>query len=108
MKYGLTNGELEEIKNVFRLTPEIEKAVLFGSRAKGNYQPGSDIDLAVYGKGISFDDFLTLKVKLDELKLMQKVDLVKFESIENPDFIEHIKRVGITIYNKVANDGKVN
>lgn len=100
MRYGLTCSELEEINAAFRLTPEIEKAVLFGSRAKGNYQPGSDIDLAVYGKGISFDDFLTLKVRLDDLKLMQKVDLVKYSSIENLDFIEHINRVGIIIYQK--------
>lgn len=100
MKYGLSTSELAEIINVFRQASLVEKAVLFGSRAKGNYRPGSDIDLAVYGKNILFDDFLTLKVKLDELDILQKIDLVKFESIENAEFIDHINRVGITLYKK--------
>ena len=106
MKYGLTEPEFESLINVFHQIPMVEKAVLFGSRAKGNFRPGSDIDIAVYGKSLLFDDFLTLTVKLDELELLQKIDLVKFESIENPDFIAHIDRVGIIIYKRGdATDG---
>jgi predicted nucleotidyltransferase len=103
MKYGLSLDNLESIIEVLRKSERIEKAVLFGSRAKGNYKPGSDIDIAVYGKNISFDDFLTLKLRLDELELLNKIDLVKFESIENPEFIDHINRVGICIYQKASN-----
>lgn len=98
MKFGLTTIEFESILKVLRQTPAIEKAMLFGSRAKGNFRPGSDIDIAVYGKNLLFDDLLSLKVKLDELDILQKIDLVKFESIENPDFIDHINRAGIIIY----------
>jgi len=100
MKYGLTIQELDIIIEVFRQNFNVEKAVLFGSRAKGNYRPGSDIDIAMYGTAISFDELLTMKVKLDELDLLQKIDLVKYEAIENPDFIDHINRVGIIIYKK--------
>ena len=101
MRYGLTQTEFEGILMVLSQFPAVEKAVLFGSRAKGNFRPGSDIDIAVYGKNLSFDDFLSLIVKLDELELLQKFDLVKYESIENPEFIAHIKRIGVVIYNKL-------
>ena len=98
MKYGLTLEEYESIINVFRTSPEVEKAILFGSRAKGNFKNGSDIDIVVDGKNISFDDFLNLQIKLDALDILQKIDLIKFRSIENTDFIEHLQRLGITIY----------
>jgi predicted nucleotidyltransferase len=103
MKYGLPDSALSEIKQTFRQCPKVEKAVLFGSRAKGNFRNGSDIDIAVYGKDLSFDDFLTLKVKLDELDLLESIDLIKFESIEDPDLIDHIKRVGIVLFDKRDN-----
>ena len=98
MKYGLTLEEYESIINVFRTSPEVEKAILFGSRAKGNFKNGSDIDIVVDGKNISFDDFLNLQIKLDALDILQKIDLIKFRSIENTDFIEHLQRLGITNY----------
>lgn len=101
MIYGLTETEFAGIISVLSRFPAVEKAVLFGSRAKGNFRPGSDIDIAVYGKNLLFDDFLSLTVKLDELDLLQKIDLVKFESIENQEFIAHIDRVSIIIYNRV-------
>jgi predicted nucleotidyltransferase len=100
MTYGLTKSEFESIINVFIQTPQVVKAVLFGSRAKGNYKPGSDIDIAIYCTNLLFDDFLALQVKLDELDLLQKIDLVNFNSIENLEFIEHINRIGIIIYKK--------
>ena len=100
MNFGLAISEIESIIHVFHLQPRVEKAVLFGSRAKENFNMGSDIDIAVHGPNLTFDDFLDLKVKLDELDLLLKIDLVKYESIENPDFIDHINRVGITIYKK--------
>lgn len=100
MKYGLTESEFESIINILKQFPGLVKATLFGSRAKGNQRPGSDIDIAVYGPNLHFDDFLNLKIKLDELDLLQKVDLIQFESIENNEFIDHINRIGIVIYQK--------
>lgn len=49
MKYGLTQEIIEKIRSVYSRFPQIEKAVLYGSRAKGNYKTGSDIDLTLYG-----------------------------------------------------------
>jgi len=98
MKYRLTKEEYDSIINVFCASPEVEKAILFGSRAKGNFKNGSDIDIVIDGKNISFDDFLKLKIKLYDLDILQKIDLIKFRSIENADFIEHPECVGIIIY----------
>ena len=100
MKYGLTSQELDSILNVFEKTPEVEKAVLFGSRAKGNFRPGSDVDIVVFGKNMSFDKFLTLIINLDELDLLQAIDLIKYENIEDNKVIEHIKRVGKVLYER--------
>ena len=101
MKYGLTSQELDSILNVFEKTPEVEKAVLFGSRAKGNFRPGSDVDIVVFGKN-SFDKFLTLIINLDELDLLQVIDLIKYERIEDNKVIEHIKRFGKVLYERVG------
>lgn len=47
--YGLTDNELEKLCNLFRKHEEIEQAVLYGSRAKGNFKPFSDIDITLMG-----------------------------------------------------------
>lgn len=98
MKYGLTSCEIEEITKTLKKFPTIDNAVLFGSRAMGNYKPGSDIDIAIYSKGLSFDEFLALKIAMEELNILQKLDLVRHETIENADLLDHINRVGIELY----------
>ena len=100
MKYGLTSQELDSILNVFEKTPNVEKAVLFGSRAKGNFRLGSDVDIAVLGKDLNFEEFLTLIINLEELDLLQVIDLIKYESIEDNKVIEHIKRFGKVLYER--------
>ena len=54
MKFGLSDKVIDEINGVFRKHSEVEKVLIFGSRVKGNYRPGSDIDLAVIGSGLDF------------------------------------------------------
>ena len=100
MKYGLTDTSWQAILQVLRQSSAIDKAVLFGSRAKGDFHPGSDIDIAVSGKYFMFEDLLSLKVRFDALDLLNRVDPVSYASIKNPEFKEHIDRVGIPIYQK--------
>ncbi|MBS0626813.1 MAG: nucleotidyltransferase domain-containing protein, partial [Verrucomicrobia bacterium] len=47
MRYGLNELTIQKITDVFTKFPSIEKVVLYGSRAKGNYKNGSDIDLCL-------------------------------------------------------------
>ncbi len=101
MKYGLPELTIQKIRTVLRHYSQVEKATLYGSRAKGNYKNGSDIDLTLHG---STD--LTLKVlyrimdELDDLLLPYIIDLSIFNTISDPDVIEHIQRVGVTFYDK--------
>ncbi|NLJ78852.1 MAG: nucleotidyltransferase domain-containing protein, partial [Tissierellia bacterium] len=71
-----------------------------GSRAKGNYRNGSDIDLALLGKDLDLQYINRIHLDIDELYLPYKLDLVIYSRIENNDLIDHIDRVGIVIYER--------
>ena len=97
MRHGLTDATLEEILAVFRKNDRVEEVILFGSRAKGNFCPGSDIDLAVKGNGLNFQQFLRLLVALDDLELLYKIDAVNYHTIKSQELLDHIDRVGISL-----------
>lgn len=103
MKYGLSQKTVERICLVFSRYQEVEEAILYGSRAKGNHKNGSDIDLTLKG-----GDRLTLVLlnrimnDLDDLLLPYQIDLSIFSQISDESVVEHIERVGITLYKRKA------
>lgn len=99
-EFGLTKEEIEQIKKVFSTYPQIEKVLIYGSRAKGNYKPSSDIDLTLIGKNIDLSLLTEIELDLDDLLLPYKIDISIYDKITNPDFIDHINRVGIEFYNR--------
>lgn len=98
--YGLKDIHIEKIQSVFSNYNAIDKAILYGSRAKGNYQNGSDIDLSLVGNAIDFTLLLKIENELDNLLLPYKIDISIFHKIENRDLIEHINRIGVILYKK--------
>ena len=100
MKYGLKEITIQQINSVLTQYNEVEKAVLYGSRAKGNYRNGSDIDLTLIGIGLDLSLIFKIENQLDDLLLPYKIDLSILEKIENPDLIEHINRIGVVFYMK--------
>ena len=98
--YGLTSEDIHAIKEVFSRNAEIEKAILFGSRAKGNYKPSSDIDISLVGASITLTKLSEIEAELDDLLLPYKIDLSIYHKIENLEFVEHIDRIGIRLYEK--------
>mgnify|MGYP001806189445 CR=1 FL=1 len=100
MKYGLSETIIESLQQVFETNAKVDKAFLFGSRAKGNYRDASDIDMALKGQDLTFDDILSLGVKLDDLNLPYKIDLLDYHTIKEPALQEHIDRVGIEFYSR--------
>ncbi|HKJ32758.1 MAG TPA: nucleotidyltransferase domain-containing protein [Balneolales bacterium] len=98
MKYGLKNQTINSIEDVFVRYPQIEKVLLYGSRAKGNYRKGSDIDLTLMGNDLDLTTLFQIENELDDLLLPYKIDLSIYSKIENQDLLDHIKRVGLVFY----------
>ena len=96
--YGLESGVLKSIISVLRQNSKIKQVILFGSRAKGNYSVGSDIDLAIKGEGLTTKDIACAFVAFDDLYLPYKIDLVIYERINEPTLIEHIDRIGKVLH----------
>lgn len=97
-RLGLTPGHKAIIDRIFSRYPHVEEVIVFGSRAKGNYKPGSDIDLAIKGPSLTREDLCALAGAFEESLLPFFVDLLSYSSITNPDLKAHIDRVGISIY----------
>ncbi|MFZ4675257.1 MAG: nucleotidyltransferase domain-containing protein [Nodosilinea sp.] len=98
-RYGLSDSALEQVTEAIRQFDQIVAVVLFGSRAKGNYKPGSDIDLAVKGDRVSPRIVAQLADCLnEETPLPYFFDVVHYETLDNQALVDHIDRVGIVIY----------
>jgi predicted nucleotidyltransferase len=95
---GLPNEAVQAIRGVFAQYPQILEVILYGSRAKGNFRKGSDIDLTIKGGAVTLSQMLMIENQLDDLLLPYKIDLSLLHQIEDPNLIDHIGRVGTTFY----------
>ena len=107
MKYGLKEQTIFMINEVFAKYPQINNVVLYGSRAKGNFRPNSDIDLVLKGENLDLKTLFKIETDLDNLLLPYKMDDSVFDKIENHDLIEHINRVGIEFYENSVESNKI-
>lgn len=100
MPYGLKEETVKKILQILSQYEEIDEAILYGSRAKGNYKPGSDIDLTLKGNNLNLHILNKISLTIDDLLLPYTVDLSLYNHITNTDLLEHIARVGKTFYRK--------
>lgn len=100
MAYGLKDSEFNQISALFAKDDDIEKVILYGSRAKGNFKPFSDVDITLIGSKLSKDNLRKLVLALDESFLPYIFDVSIFSKLTNPDLISQIKSTGIVIYQK--------
>jgi predicted nucleotidyltransferase len=100
MKFGLSIETIGKINSVFAKFPEIKKVIIYGSRAKGNYKKGSDIDLTLVGENINLSLTNKIEMQIDELLLPYTMDISIFHQIDNEELIKHINRVGNLFYSK--------
>ncbi len=98
MKFGLSDTVIQELQDVFRRYANIEKVLIFGSRSKGNYRAGSDIDLAVIGKDIDYRLLLNLQCDIEDLELLYSIDLLDYQKKKGTPIGDHIDRVGQVFY----------
>lgn len=97
---GLDNLDIKKIQSVFNLHPEIEKAILFGSRAKGNYKAASDIDLTLVGNSLTLTIQQEIELELDDLLLPYKFDISIYHTLSSSELVDHINRVGQLFFQK--------
>lgn len=101
---GLSDLIIERIRAVFIHFAWINKVILYGSRAKGTYRAGSDIDLTICSDAENMSDYDLLKAlskvltELDDLNLPYTFDVSIHNQLTNVDLIDHIERVGKVFY----------
>ena len=101
-KYGLSETDLKDIVAVFESNLRIYSVILFGSRAKGTYNPGSDIDLALKGDNLNLNDILEASLLLEELFLAFKYDLIIYDRIKEDALRKHIDTSGKILFERKA------
>ena len=100
MKFGLKESLLKNITAIFSDFPEVQSVIIYGSRAKGNFRPGSDIDLVLKGKKLNLTTLNLISLKIDDLLLPYSFDMSLFDHIENSELIDHINRKGKLLYHR--------
>lgn len=100
-KFGLLDTDLESIFKVLSDQPKVETAFIFGSRAKGNFKNGSDVDIALKGEKLDFETISQISYFLnEETNMPYKFDVLNFHTIKEPELIKHIDRVGIEFFRR--------
>lgn len=100
--HGLSDATVAKLQSVFAAHPHVEQVILYGSRAKGNYRPGSDIDLTIVGDAVEYQELLRIDNEIDDLLLPYKWDLSLLRQIDNLDLLDHIRRVGVVFYSALS------
>ncbi len=95
---GLTNEKMQKLVAVLSSQPNIEKAIVYGSRAKETNRRFSDVDMTLVGKNLSHSDLNQVALKIDDLLLPYEFDLSLYSALTNQNLLEHTRRVGKVIY----------
>ncbi len=97
--FGLYPNSHSELILIFQKHENIEKVIIYGSRAKGNYREGSDIDLTLIGD-LNYNELIQLKLEFEESNIPYLIDISIFSDLQSKSLIEHINRVGKIFYDR--------
>ena len=97
-KFGLPDRTVNELINFFKSKPEIEKVLIYGSRAKGTFKNGSDIDFAIWTD--DEENSYRIAWELDELSTPYKFDVTSYKSLTNEKFKKSIDLDGKLFYSR--------
>jgi uncharacterized protein len=100
MSHGLSKNTIDRICGVLARFKEVDEVVLYGSRAKGNFRKGSDVDLTLKGEGLDLKLLNKISLDFDDLLLPYTFDISIFRQIKNQDLLDHIERVGVVFYRR--------
>jgi predicted nucleotidyltransferase len=99
-RFGLPEPAIAAIQRVLARYPQVELAVLYGSRAIGRHRPASDIDLTLVGRDLDASTLAGIEADLDDLLLPWMIDLSSFSDLNHPPLLVHIERVGQVFYRR--------
>lgn len=102
MEYGLSEQQLQQLQDIFSRYPQLERVILYGSRAKGNYRSNSDVDITLVGSLLTKTDMNRIDNEIDDLLLPFFFDISLLQHITNNDLLEHIQRVGKVLYENTS------
>ena len=88
-----------ELKNIFSKYPEIDKVLLFGSRARNDHRVNSDVDICLFGKNVNHLILAKVSMDIDELNTPLSFDILNFNELNKVELIDNILKEGIEIYN---------
>lgn len=88
-----------QLQKVFEQYNEVEKVLLFGSRARKDNKLNSDIDLCLIGKNITHLIHAKISMDIDELNTPLSFDILNFNELTKKELINNILNEGIAIYN---------
>ncbi len=100
MDDGLKDRHRAAILAILAAVSQVERAVLFGSRAIGTFTNTSDVDIALFGSDLTVDILVKVIAEMSNLSIPQEVDILLYDKITNPKLLEHIDRYGKEIYRK--------
>lgn len=99
--FGLSEQSMKTIEDIFSQFSSVQKVLIYGSRAMGNFREGSDIDMTIIAdKNFSHDDLLKVKCLFDDSYLPYLTDISDFSKLKNQNLIDHILRNGKVLYEK--------
>ena len=98
LHFGLPEKAIQAILRVLAAHPDVEQAIVYGSRALGRQRPASDIDLTLIGPTISLRTLAQIEAELDDLLLPWMIDLSRRADLSHPPLLDHIARVGQVLY----------
>jgi predicted nucleotidyltransferase len=107
LRHGLSEETVAQIAQVLARFHGVERALLFGSRAKGTYRHGSDIDLALVGTSIDWRTVGKIHDALDDMLLPHRFSLIVYDQRTDPEVAAHIVRVGIPLFERAHSAGEL-
>lgn len=108
MKFGLSEKQLHEVVQFISSYPEVEEAILFGSRAIGTFKEASDVDIALKGAYVNASLAAKMKFNIEEDSYLPFFfDFLAYSTITNESLKNHIDVRGIIIYTRSDIQSKV-
>jgi uncharacterized protein len=98
--FGIYLKTYNKLQKIFSEHPNVSAVKIYGSRAKGNYREGSDIDLMIIGR-ITKTELTEIINEIDDQNTPYLYDISRLEDTKSPNLIDHIHRIGKIFYEKV-------